>query len=187
MARVDGPPPLAWWRVQRSALQAKMDGRLTDATAIVTNYLESGHLEPLVEAEALGFRSLLLEDVGQPEKARGDVERALLIAPAPSYVRYTLQLTMGSLEEKLGRRAESVSAYLAALQTATEDGGISVGTALQRLLAVAQLHELTQSQRQVISQGVSSSWRLLGIAGSPVTENLQEAAEILVREQTRAR
>lgn len=178
-------PPAEWVRTQRAAIEAKIEGRFLDAVGVVSRYLANG--EPSAQAEALAFRAVLREELQDFAGARADVTEGLRLAAEPSYLRYTLQLSLASLDERSGDRPAAIAGYLAAITTATREGRISIGTAVSRLLELIAPSDLSSDQRQGLVEAVRASWRVLGLEGEPDAEDLKGTAARLLMEQSRFR
>ena len=183
MSSTESPPSIEWARAQRAALEAKLSGRFRDAVGVVSEYLAS--VEPSARVEALAFRAVLREELQDFAGARADVTKALELAVEPSYLLYTLQLSLASLDERSGKRSGAIASYLGAAKTATADGRISAGTAVSKLLALIAPGELSPDQWHDVVEAVKASWHLLGLEGQPDFQDLKKTAALLLMEQSR--
>jgi tetratricopeptide (TPR) repeat protein len=178
------PASAAWLNTQRSAFQAKLAGRLPDAIDILSRFI-SDHVDSPVINEALALRSLIYEDLGDLDRARDDLIRALALTAYPSYLRFTLQLSLAVLDEQAGSNMDAIAGYLRSLETALDEGKTSVGTALRRLLALRPVEHLAHAERDLIGRAVQQSWTILGLPGNPDLSDLKKAADVLVEAQSR--
>jgi len=151
----------------------------------VSEYLAG--VAPSARAEALAFRAVLREELPDFTGARADVVEALGLAADPSYLRYTLELSLASLDERSGDRSAAIRAYLRAIQTAMADGRIAVGTAISKLFDLIAPDDLGPEQRRDVVEAVRVSWRLLNIEGEPDIQDLDKVGALLLTEQSRPR
>lgn len=173
---------LEWIEVQKRAARALAEADLVSAINEVEEYLRQ---EPGAElqGEALGFRALLREDGGALEEAKQDLLAAISLSQPASYQRYTLQLALGSVVEKLGEPDEAASYYSNALETVANDPSTSGGSAVLRLLQHRGDHGLKPEERALASRVIQQSWQFLRLEGEPDLEDLAQAAEALVKAQ----
>jgi len=171
-----------WLEVQRRAVRAMARADLAAAIVEVEEYLRR---EPGADlrGEALGFRASLREDNGEFAEARQDLLAALSLSQTGSYQRYTLELALGNIEEKLGEHGQAASWYLQALATVAEDPTTSGGSALLRLLQLQGTHGLRPHDRTLADRVAQKSWKLLLLEGEPDLEDLTRTAELLVEAQ----
>lgn len=178
---------LSWIEVQKKAFKILVEQEDPEAAmAIVERYLESRPPMDL-EGEALSFRGYLREVLGDQAGAHEDLLSAHELSQEGSFGRYTVEVALGAMAEKVGRTDESVQWYWRALDTASQDPTTSSGGALRRLLMLRPEGELSQSERQVLLQEVRRSWALLRLEGEPGHHDLKAAAEELVRAEGRPR
>jgi tetratricopeptide (TPR) repeat protein len=166
------------------ALVLKRQGDRTGAIAIMDGLL-SQELDPELRSEVIGFRAVLREDLGDCQNAKEDFLLALSLSQMGSYPRYTLELTLGGLSERLGIPDEAVSWYIKALLTVAENEGISGGTALKSFLKIKGDSAITDQEQVLCNHVVEKSWKLLWLPGGPDLSNLKEAAETLLQAEGR--
>lgn len=159
------------------ALTAQRD---YDAALALMDEILSHELEHDLEAEALGFRASLKEDLGDYQHARDDLLAALSVSEEGSYMRYTFELSLGGISEGLGRTDEATSWYRKALLTCINTEGISGGTVLKKILKLNGEDRLSDEDRTLCEQVAMKSWKLLKLPAEPNLSNLGEAAESLI-------
>ncbi len=174
-----------WIEVQKRAVRAMVQPDLGAAIDEVDEYLRR-EPEGDLRGEALGFRASLREDNGDLEEARQDLLAALSLRPPASYQRYTLELALGNVAEKLGECEEAASCYSQALETVANDPTTSGGSALLRLLQLRGEHGLKPDERVLAGHVAQQSWQLLHLEGEVDLEDLTRTAELLVKAQGRS-
>lgn len=174
----------AWIRIQAHALRFMTTGRTSAAHAAVSSFLG---FQPATDlrADALAFRAVISERLGEMEAAKFDLQSAQSLGPPSSYRRYTIELSLGDLCEKTGNPDEAFSWYLNALETAAEDPTTSGGSALASLLAMKQTSSLNPSQRELCLKIVRQAWSLFQLPNEPDLMDLPETAKILVEASSR--
>ena len=175
-----------WLAAQKEVLRAKMAGRSRQGIAMLSRFIEV-HARTAVVANALQFRSLLSEELGDLAGAREDLLTAIGIAVRPSYLRYTLLLSLGAIDEKLGKVDDAVSGYLCSLSSGLEDGRIAMGTAMSRLLALRSFEELAPADQQLVTRAAGLSWSIVGLPGEPNLADPGKTVAAIVAESSRPR
>jgi len=177
---------LSWIETQKKATEIWFAGDIAAAIELIGHYLSQSR--PLdLSRQAIAFRGDLHEESGNLEIARASYLAARELSEKPDYERYTLELSLGSVAEKLGDRRSAGAWYLRALETAFLDGTTSGGSALLRLLELRVEQGLSEEERQLAENVVRQSWRLLGVEGEPSLEDLRRAARKLIEAQGRPR
>ncbi len=176
----------SWLDTQRLAFKAKFAGRLREALDALTQFIFQHRGSPLV-ADALLLRSSVYEDLRDFTRVREDLVSALAIAVEPTYLRFTVQLSLAVLDEQSGDKAAAREGYLRCLDIALREGKTSVGTPLQRLLAFGPDAAFTTEEQDLIKSAVLSSWSVLKLPGEPDLHQLSKTAEVLAEQQSRPR
>lgn len=167
--------------VMRKAIDSKLHNGWSSAVGIVDDFLKRS-LSQRVRAEAIAFKASLLEDGGGYENARLEYLRALSVGVEKGYSKYTIQLSIGDVCERLNLHDEAVSWYLKALETCIEADDISGGTALRRLLRL-QGSALTDEQKVLCGRVAQKSWRVLCLPGEAELSDLEKTSELLIHRQ----
>jgi hypothetical protein len=94
----------------------------SSAMTMIEEYLSRNPPSDL-RCDALSCKASLLEDQGDLGAARESLLAALPLTTG-GYQRYTIELSLGCLEEEVSMPEEAVKWYLKALETAEEDGSI---------------------------------------------------------------
>jgi tetratricopeptide (TPR) repeat protein len=164
----------------RKALALKRQGDHTTAVSII-NELLSKKMDDELHSEVLALRADLKEDIGEYEGAKEDLLDALSLIPGNSYARYTLELSLGGICERLKSGAEATSWYQKALLTSFHAEEVSGGTALMSFLRIRDEAELAEEERALCTQVALKSWKLLQLSGEPDLNNLKQVAERLIQ------
>ena len=86
-----------WAGDLESAIAAHNEGRLEPALEIYDRLIATGSLEKLALATVYNNRGSLLDDLGQTERAIGDFDQALLLAPGSAEVLNNRGVAYGKL------------------------------------------------------------------------------------------
>lgn len=167
------------YKAMRKALALKRQNNYEAALSVINDFL-SHTLDSEQQSEALSFRANLKEEIGQYEEASKDLLTALSLSQEGSYIQYVLQLSLGSIFEKLCDRDEALSWYQKALLTCTKGTDIAGGAALKKFLELRGENNFTDQEKALCQQVVEKSWTLLRIPGKPDLSNLKEVSEILI-------
>lgn len=170
------------YEAMRKALAFKRQNDYEAALSVITDFL-SQHLDSDQRSEALSFRANLKEQCGQYEEALTDLLTALSLTEAGSYEQYTLELGLGSVQEKLGMRDKALSWYRKALLTCAKGVGISGGTALRRFVELRGENDITPDEKDLCRKAIEKSWTLFHLQGEPDLSNLKAISEILIHSQ----
>lgn len=175
---------LNWIAVQKKALKLQMGGRQETAIAELTAFLATEQPTDIF-CDALHFRAMLAEDEGLIEIAKADRLQARAIAPPASYTKYTIELGLAGLHEKMGDFEEAISWYIEALKTVISDPTTSGGGAVAGLLDLREFSALAPEHRDLCIKVVHQAWDLFELPGEPDLTNLREAAQTLIEASTR--
>ena len=167
------------YEAMRKALALKLQKDYQAALSVMNDFL-SQNMDSEQRSEALGFRADLKEEVGQYKEAAKDYLAALSLSQAESYAQYTIELSLGSISEKLGIRDEALSWYQKALLTCAKGVGIAGGAALKIFLELKGENRITEEEKALCNQVVEKSWALLRIPGEPDLSNLKAVSETLI-------
>lgn len=175
---------LSWVAVQKKALKLKIGGSLEEAIDEITIFLATEQPSDIL-CDALHFRAMFAEDQGFMELAKADRLKARALAPPASYTKYTIELGLAGLHEKLGEFEEAISWYIEALKTVIRDPTTSGGSAVADLLALREFSALAPEHRELCLKAVRQAWDLFELPGEPDLTNLREAAQTLIEASTR--
>jgi tetratricopeptide (TPR) repeat protein len=164
----------------REALSAQSRGDVDSAHSILQSTL---HSLPIDDSDGrsslIAFDADLLADAGRSAEALDLYREALSLSGADAYRKYSIELSLGGLCERTARVAEAREWYTAAIRTSLADDAISAGSALMRLVALAN-GNLTDVERTLSEKAVRHYWQVLRLAGQPEASDLGQLAKRLV-------
>lgn len=167
------------YEAMRKAAGFVTQGNYIDAIITMDNFL-SIDIDPETRSEALSFRASLKEDIGDYTSAKEDLLQAIQLSPELSYSRYTIELGLGDVCERLGNYDEAIHWFKIALLTSINGEGISGGSALRSFVDKKGEGKLTEEDKTLCNRVAEKAWKLLEIQGEPDLSNLLKTAEILI-------
>ncbi len=167
------------------ALTLKTNRKYKDAIIILTNLIPTIEYSDL-KSEAISFRSIIYEEIGDIESAKSDILYALSLLEKESYAKYGLEIEMGIICEKEHNTKEARSWYLRALSTAVK-ATIPGGWGLDRFFKIRNENELSQEELILCTEVVQKSWQVLKLSGEPDLTNLTKTAKYLLNAESKKR
>jgi tetratricopeptide (TPR) repeat protein len=175
---------LAWYDELRKVTELQGRGDLRSAIALIDHYLASNPA-PVIKSDALSFRAIALEDLGNLQAAKRDFLSAHALSQPASYARYTIELSLADLCRRLQQAYEAQAWYFKALETVAEDSTTSGGSALWRFLDLVGERSLTDRETAICRRVVRQSWELQQLSGEPELEDLRLAADKIRHAESR--
>jgi len=171
---------LEWTRVFAQAARMRTSGDTQGAMREIDQYLSVARPTDL-RSDALSFRAQLHEDLGNLLAALQDLSVARdLLQSSPNFARYTIEITLGDICERLSQQREAIRWYIKALSTVAEDPLTSGGAALRRFASLANKEDLAEDEKDLVDRVATKSWRLLELQDAPDLEDLSKTANILL-------
>ncbi len=175
---------LEWMSTYKTAIDLQIEGSLAEAINVINLYLDTK--PPLdLQGEALGCRAMLYEDQGNLENSMRDLIGARSLSSPGGFSRYTLELSLGDLCERLRHTTEARNWYREALSTVADDPLTSGGAAIRRLVKLIGPDKLTLDERQICERVAKQSWQLLGLDGEPDLSHLSHSAQLLLEAEAK--
>jgi hypothetical protein len=175
---------LAWTDMQRRIVSAWRRQEYDQALLEIESFM-SRRLNAAMRSEVLAYRSHAKELLGLLKESKEDLLQARSLSKG-GYARYTLELSLGSVCEKLGQKAEATDWYHTALQSAASARSYSGGAALRSYLSLVG-DNLSDEDRALGIRVVRRSWRILGLSGAPESQDLSKAGDILKQKERKSR
>jgi hypothetical protein len=161
------------------ALEEHLGGNYAAAHARLQAALDTLNIdETETRSELLSFDADLSAEAGCTATAMSLYTQALTLT-ADTYRRYSIQLSLGALFEKVDERSTASEWYIVAIRTALSVDGISAGSALQRFLAIKR-GNLTQNELTLCEEAVRHSWSALHLAAQPDVSDLAGSIQTLI-------
>ncbi|MEM9293023.1 MAG: hypothetical protein AAGD01_15185 [Acidobacteriota bacterium] len=135
--------------------------------------------------EAIAYRASLFEQTGDLRRARQDFLAAHELSRPDSYSRYTLELSLGDLAERVGKEEEARGYYIQALRTVEADSKTSGATTILRLLQLKSFQDLSASEHALVRREIEQSWQLFDLAGEPDLIKIEDVLKTLLEAQSR--
>lgn len=173
---------LNWIEVQKRATRLWMQQKATEAIAELNRFLSTDP-PPDLKRDAIAFRGSIYQEQGAWGEAKSDALAALAISEEHQFARYSIELTLAAICERLGDAQGAEDWCLAGLRTAAEDPRESGAGVLQRLLRLRGEKGLSNKERDLVRQVVYQAWHLLRIEGEPDLNQLPATAKKLLRAQ----
>ena len=164
----------------REALLAQSRGDVASAHSLLESALRSIPIEDADgRARLIAFDADLYADAKAFNRAIDLYHAALALCGTDAYRTYSIELSIGAILERTGETAKAKQWYAKAIGTSLLDETISAGSALLRLVTLAD-GQLTDEERTASEAAVRHSWQLLRLAGEADTSDLIRAAKHLV-------
>lgn len=176
-----------WDEACASIAGSMRKGEYSGAISTVNRFLLCGPVREL-RSQALSFRSLLKEKLGQLDAAMQDLRRAHSLTRPGSFGRYGCELGLGAPCERQGRIREAQKWYWCGVATCDKAREIiSVGAALTSLQRLGLEGELTlnNKDRLLLRRAIKRSWRQMRIPGHPDFKDLARTAAALNKAASR--
>jgi len=148
------------------------------AVALVQRQLVIREGTPQMRGQCLEFVGLVKEKLGDLSGAQQDWIEALSFAEEGTFLRYNLEVDLGSASEKSNNVDESLAWYRDALRTCSQGGEFSGNRALTAFLSLNQ-GEIPHEDEDLVTSVINKSWRVLGLQESPQLEDLAASIGIL--------
>jgi hypothetical protein len=170
-------------RAMKKSLEFKMRGDFLAAVVEIDRLLE-GLDDQRVRSEALAFRGTLRDDEGHLLDAKRDYREAHVISARLQYPRYTIELSLARVCERLGEVDEAATWYKHALRTAADGEEIAGGSALEGVLRIVGEANLTDEDRSLCRAVVQKSWSVLHLRIEPNVNDLLGSAQTIMKAAT---
>jgi hypothetical protein len=174
-----------WYEVMREGALLLSQGDADSALLAVDGVLGS-EISPEIRSDALGFRALLKEELGDLEAASEDLRSARSLV-GPGYARYVHELSLANMCQKQGLFDDAQAWYRIALRTCVEGEHTSCGSALAGFLELQNNNLLTPEDRQLCTQAAQRSWQILALPGELDLTDLAAAASRIKDGETSTR
>jgi len=176
---------VAWLNLQRNVVSAWQRRDYEQSLSEIESFL-SRRLSMGMKSEVIAYRSHTKELMGLLEDSKKDLLRAHSLSKKSSYGRYTLELSLGGLCEKLEEIREATQWYRTALETSVAGRSYSGGAALRSYMRLVGAN-FSEADRVLARRVVRRSWKNLGLRESPELDDLSKAGEILKEAERRPR
>lgn len=141
--------------------------------------------DPELRSEVIGLRATILEEKGDLQGAREDYLSARALNNPSSYSRYTIELNIAAVSEKLIAGDDAVLWYTKALETVAGDPLTSGAAAIYGLLRCKAEAGLNPSEEKLCAKVVRQAWELFSLPGEPDMVNLQVTLSALADASSR--
>jgi tetratricopeptide (TPR) repeat protein len=166
-----------WHDLQKQVVKLMITGKTHETTMLIDAFV-TGSSVPSIRAAALGFRADLKAKAGELPGALTDYEAAVSMTSAPGYARYSLEVAIGGVHQRLGESPRSLEWYRRALETALFETDRTGATAL---LGMAALDEDLEAADQTLCERVArKAWAGAGLAGEPDLTSLADVANAII-------
>lgn len=167
-------------RVMAEALRRKVRGDFSGAHETLESALAAIlDTERDARAELLAFKADLYDEEGSYADAKRIYEDVVELSSGDPYRRYSIELSLGALCERLRDADDAARWYVAAINTALSSDGVSSGSAVKRLVSLRG-DRLNTDERALCERGIDHSWDLLGLSGEPDRLDLARSASMLI-------
>jgi Flp pilus assembly protein TadD len=171
-----------WIELHMRAVKLAMTGQIDSAIALI-NTVIAAELAVDTRAEILGFRADLHARAGRSREAITDYNSVLSLLVAPSYGRYSVEVALGSVNERAGEHAQATAWYRRALETALHEPDQTGATAVRGL---AVLYSPLEPADRVLCERVArKAWKAAGLSGEPNLARLVEVADAIIESGSR--
>ena len=163
----------------------KMEKKYEEAIILLNNLIPT--IKDLgLKSEAISFRSMIYEEIGDYESAKNDILNALSLIKKENYPKYALEIGMGIIYEKENNKKEALKWYHKSLTTGIK-ANISGSWGLNVFLKTRGEDNLSNEERSLCEDVIRKSWEILNLPGEPDLTDLAENAGILLKAESTPR
>lgn len=172
-----------WHLTQRRCLGLMAKKAYPAAIADIDQFLKSAY--PELQSEALAFRGIIKEKMGESHSAKADLLAAHRLSSQATYQRYTIELTLGRLSKLTEDLKDASSWFLRAVDTAIEDPSTSGATAVEGLLDIKEVSSWSSAEKSSCERAIRQAWALFSLPGVPDMDHPKETLQVLAEASTR--